>query len=66
MSRVLKVSIGLIGVAGLVLAALALQFNRFLATPVAVPEAGAELLVRPGVAFRQVSTELGERAITSS
>lgn len=65
MSRVLKVSIGLIGVAGLVLAALALQFNRFLATPVAVPEAGAELLVRPGVAFRQVSTELGERGIIS-
>ncbi len=65
MSRVLKVSIALIAAAGLALAALALQFNRFLGTPVAVPEAGAELVVRPGVAFRQVSTELGERGIIS-
>ncbi len=65
MSRVLKVSIGLIAAAGLALVVLALQFNRFLTTPVAVPETGAELVIRPGVAFRQVSTELGERGIIS-
>jgi len=65
MSRVLKISIGLIAVAVLALAVLGIQFNQFLSTPVTVPDDGAELVIRPGAAFGQVSTELGERGIIS-
>jgi UPF0755 protein len=65
MSRVLKVSIGLIAAAVLALAVLGIRFNQFLSSPVTVPESGAELVIRPGAAFREVSSELGERGIVS-
>lgn len=65
MSRFLKVAIGLLVAGALALAVIAVQFGHFLTTPVSVAEAGEALVIRPGVAFRQVSTELGERGIVS-
>lgn len=66
MSRVVKILLGLSAVAILAVAVLLVQFNRFMSAPVAVPETGADLVIPPGVAFRQVSNELSERGIISS
>ena len=65
MSHVLKVIIGLLAIAVLALATIAVKYNQFLASPVTVADSGDSLVIRPGVAFGQVSAELGERGIIS-
>lgn len=66
MSRVVKILLGLAAAAIVAAAILLVQFNGFISSPVTVPEAGAELVIPAGVAFRQVSNELSERGIISS
>jgi UPF0755 protein len=63
MSRFLKVVIAVLAVAVLAAAGIGAQFSRFLSSPVVVADAGADLEIRKGMAFRQVSSELGERGI---
>jgi len=65
MSRVVKILLGVMAAVLVAAALLAVQFNHFLSSPVSVPESGADLVIPPGVAFRQVSSELGERGIIS-
>ena len=65
MSRVLKISIGSLVTSVVALAVLAIQVDLFLTSPVTVPEDGAQLIIEPGSAFRQVSTTLGARDIIS-
>lgn len=63
MSRILKSLLGLAAIAGIVVLIVVVQFNQFLRTPVAVPEAGASIEIRPGTAFRQVSNDLASQGI---
>ena len=39
------------------------QFNRFLDTPVTVPEGGMEFVIEPGSSFGKISQQLGERGV---
>ena len=63
MSRVVKILLGVSAAALVAAAVLFLQFNRFITSPVQVDVGGADLVIPPGVAFRQVSDELSERGI---
>jgi UPF0755 protein len=66
MSRLLKLFLVILFAAGLTTAVVAIQFNRFLQTPVVVPDNGAKLEILPGMAFRQVSDQLAENGIIDS
>jgi UPF0755 protein len=66
MSRLLKLFLVILFAAGLATAVVAIQFNRFLQTPVVVPDNGAKLEILPGMAFRQVSDQLAENGIIDS
>ncbi|MDH3441453.1 MAG: endolytic transglycosylase MltG [Gammaproteobacteria bacterium] len=66
MSGVVKILLGAMAAVVLTAVLIVFQFNRFLSSPVTVPEAGAELVIPPGVAFRQVSNELSDRGIISN
>ena len=66
MSRVVKILLGATAAVVLAAVVMVVQFNRFLSAPVTVPESGADLLIPPGVAFRQVSNELSDRGIISN
>ena len=63
MSRLLKVLLVTAAAAGLAVLVVAVQFNQFLRTPLALDDSGAQLEIRPGMAFSQVSDELAERGI---
>jgi len=65
MSRFLKILTGIGVAACLAAAVVGLEFSRFLGTPLNVPAEGAEIEIRPGMAFGQVSNSLGERGIVS-
>ena len=65
MSRILKISLAMMTLAGVLAFAVGLQFSRFLHTPVTVPDDGAAVEIHPGTAFGQVSEELSERGIIS-
>ncbi|MDG2375709.1 MAG: endolytic transglycosylase MltG [Woeseiaceae bacterium] len=65
MSRVVSILLGLAAAIFVAAAILAFQFSHFISTPVSVAADGAELVIPPGVAFRQVSDELSERGIIS-
>ncbi|MDH4072835.1 MAG: endolytic transglycosylase MltG, partial [Gammaproteobacteria bacterium] len=65
MSRLLK-AVAAIGLIACLAAAIAVfEFSRFLAAPLAVAEDGADIEIRPGMAFGQVSDMLGEQGIVS-
>jgi UPF0755 protein len=63
MSRLLKLFLAILLAVGLVAAAVTVQFNRFLQTPVSIADIGADLEIRPGMAFGRVCDELAERGI---
>lgn len=65
MSRLLKLLAALAGFAILTTLVVGYRFAAFLDAPVNVAESGTELEIRPGMSFRQVSNELGERGIIS-
>jgi UPF0755 protein len=56
----LKTFLAVATVVGLAALIVVVQFNQFLKTPVAVPDAGALYEIRPGTAFRQVSDDLAK------
>ena len=65
MSRFLKLLTAVAAVAVLAALVVGIRFAHFLDAPVEVSAAGTELEIRPGMSFRQVSDELGERGIIS-
>lgn len=66
MSRVVKILIGISTAAVVAAAVLFIQFSQFMSSPVTVPADGAEIVIPPGAAFRQVSDELSDRGIISA
>ena len=66
MSSVIKLLGAVFGVAVIAILFTAFRYTAFLDGPVDVPPDGAELEIRQGSSFRQVSDELADRGIVSS
>ena len=65
MKRLFVIAAGLVVMLAVAALVFAFQIDRFLDTPVTVPEDGAAFEIRPGTPFAAVTRQLGEQGIVS-